>query len=368
MTVRLGVIGVGDVAQRDYLPEWRRLDGRAEVVVACGRTAVRVQDVARQFGAARWTTSFEEVVSAPDIDAIINLTPIQLHSTVTLAALSRGKHVYSEKPVAGSAADAETIRLQAEHSGLVVVAAPSVLLFPQLRLAGQLLAEGTLGAIHSAFGLAFAGVPPWAGYMSDPSPYFVAGGGPLYDMAVYPIHALTGLLGPVRRVSALSARTRDHFRVVDGEFADLLVNVEVDDNWHLLLELASGALASVQANSCTAGALAPELELQGERGTLALSLFDVAEPVRLVIDGEVSDRHVQHARASGPDHLLGIEHLVDCITRGEVPLPSVAHAGHVLDVLAAAEQSVRDSRTVDVSSSFPQRALFSPEEVTTSVR
>jgi predicted dehydrogenase len=358
--IRFGVVGVGDVAQRDYLPEWHRLDGRAELIAVCGRTTGRIASVARRFGAARATTSVEEVVSAPDIDAVVNLTPIQAHVDVTLAALEAGKHVYSEKPVAQSVADAERIGRTADEAGLVVVAAPSVLLFPQLRVAARIVADGDLGAIYSARAHAFAGVPPWEGYASDPSPYFLSGSGPLYDMAVYPLHALTGLLGPVRRVAALSQRTRDGFSVLEGEFAGVTVPVEVDDNWHLLLAFAAGALASVQANSCAACAAAPELELQGERGTVALSLLDVAEPVRLIVDDEESERRVEHVRAQGPDHLLGIEHLIDCIARRELPVPSVAHAVHVLDALAAAEASVCEGRAVDVGSTFPRRSFAAP--------
>jgi predicted dehydrogenase len=360
MTLRLGVIGVGDVAQRDYLPELSRLEGRAEVAVVCARTPQRARDVASRHDVPRWTTSYDEVVRAPDVDAVLNLTPIQLHTEVTLAALTAGKHVYTEKPLAGSSTEAARIAEAAESHGLVVVAAPCVMLFPQVRYVTALVASGALGRIHSARGLAFAGVPPWQGFISDPSPYFAAGGGPLVDMAVYPLHALTGLLGPVRRVTGLSRRTRESFRPNEGPSAGRMVHVEVDDNWHLVLELASGTLASIQANFCAEVAFAPELELQGERGTVGLSLLDVAEPVRVLVDGVASEEHVQHARAAGPDHLLGVEHLVDCIERSEAPTLSVDHARHVIDVLEAAQSSAASGCTARVSSSFgpaPQEEL-----------
>src|SRR4026207_947398 len=60
MTLRLAIVGVGDVAERDYRAEIRRLVGRVELVVACSRTANRARDVAERFLTPRWTTSYEE--------------------------------------------------------------------------------------------------------------------------------------------------------------------------------------------------------------------------------------------------------------------------------------------------------------------
>jgi predicted dehydrogenase len=51
----LAIVGVGDVAQRDYLPEFERVRGRAEIAVVCGRGVERVQDVAARFGVPRWS-------------------------------------------------------------------------------------------------------------------------------------------------------------------------------------------------------------------------------------------------------------------------------------------------------------------------
>jgi predicted dehydrogenase len=354
VTVRLAVIGVGDVARRDYLPELHRLTGRAEVTVACARRAVRAEEAAAAFGIPRWTTSYEEALASDDVDAILNLTPFSLHTEITLAALRAGKHVYSEKPLAATSAEAGTIAEAAARAGLVVVAAPCVLVFPQVQRAREILADGALGAVHTARGHGLGGVPPWSGFVSDPSPYFAAGSGPLVDMAVYPLHALTGLLGPVRRVTALSRRTRDSFEILEGPLSRTRVPVLVDDNWHLALELDGGVLATVEANNCADAALAPELELRGERGALGVSLLDVAAPVQLVADGESRDEPVPHERAEGPDHILGVAHLVDCIESGTEPVLGIAHARHVIDVIEAARLSAGEARTVDVSSDFPR--------------
>src|SRR5262245_65565550 len=117
MTLRLAIVGVGDVAQRDYLPEFGRLGDRVELVVACSRTADRARDVAERFRIPRWTTSYDEAVAVDDVDAVLNLTPFSLHVEVTLAALEAGKHVYSEKPLALTSAEARVIADRARRSG-----------------------------------------------------------------------------------------------------------------------------------------------------------------------------------------------------------------------------------------------------------
>ena len=360
MKLRLAIVGVGDVAERDYLPELGRIAGRVEAIVACSRGADRARDVAERFGIPRWTTSYHEAVSADDVDAVLNLTPFALHVEVTLAALEAGKHVYSEKPLALTSAEAHVIAEQAQRSGCVVVAAPCVLLFPQVRRAREIVESGELGAVFTARGHGQGGVPPWEGYLSDPSPYFARAGGPLVDMAVYPLHALTGLLGPVREVSAFSSRTRDSFDIAEGPFAGRSISVEAPDAWHLVVRLADGALASVEANNCAAAAIAPELELRGERGALGVSLLDVSEPVQVRVDGEGRTEAVPHERAAGPDHILGVEHLADCVEDGVEPVVSVAHARHVIAVLQAAALSTVEGRSVAVNSDFAALAPPSP--------
>ena len=361
----LGVVGVGDVAQRDYLPELPRLAAKARPVVACSRSAGRAAEVAERFGIGRWTTSYEEVVTAGDVDAVLNLTPFEVHEEVTLAALGAGKHVYSEKPCATSAAGATRLLDAERKAGRIVVAAPSVLVFPQLQRAKEVLASGRLGKVHNARGWAFGGVPPWVGYLSDPSPFFAETGGPLVDMAVYPLHTLSGLLGPVRRVAACSNRTRDSFEVVDGHAASRRVQVEVDDNWQVLLELDTGVLASLEANNCAASAAGPQLELQGEAGTMGLDLLDVSEPIRYWSAAGAEEEAVPHVRASGPDHLLGVEHLVDCILEGRRPVLGLEHAAHIIEVLDAAKRSARQGEFVEVTS---RPTTLSPATAGGSVR
>src|SRR5919202_6249927 len=105
--VNLAFLGVGDVATRDYLPEIHRLADRVHLVAVCGVSEERVRAVAQQYEIERWYSrgDYEQMLSENNIDAVVNLTPIQMHTATNLALLHCGKHVYSEKPLAASVGD-----------------------------------------------------------------------------------------------------------------------------------------------------------------------------------------------------------------------------------------------------------------------
>jgi predicted dehydrogenase len=293
------------------------------------------------------------MLAETDADAVINLTPIQLHYETTLAALTAGKHVYCEKPIATTVPHAERLSDEARRRGLTLVCAPSVMLFPQVQHAKTLLDRDAIGPVHAVVGQGHGGVPPWTGYPSDPSQFFAPGGGPLADMGVYPLHAITGLLGPVRRVGAMAASAQSSFIVPDGPLRGQQVPIAVPDNWHLLLDLGDERLASLTANNVARSSRAPQLELFGLRGTLSLNLLDVAAPVDLLDpDGTWTSLTVPHARAGGPDHLLGVAHLVDCVQNRQPPVLSIDHALHVVEIIAAAAQSITEGRAVELTTRF----------------
>src|SRR4051794_21827427 len=107
---KLALLGCGDVAQRDYLPEMYRLADKAEIVAVCGRSRDRAQRVAAQYGIPAYFGGYAQMLAETDAEAILNLTPIQTHAELTLAALQAGRHVYSEKPLATSVAQARQLQ------------------------------------------------------------------------------------------------------------------------------------------------------------------------------------------------------------------------------------------------------------------
>ena len=167
--LKVALLGCGDVAQRDYLPELHRLAGRVDLVAVCSRSESRARAVAVQYGAAAWYSDYQRLLDESGADLVANLTPIQIHAETTLAALRAGKHVYCEKPLASTVEAARRIAAEARERGLVLVCAPCVMLFPQVRYAQALLHDEVIGEVYSARGQGHGGVPPWSGYTSDPA-------------------------------------------------------------------------------------------------------------------------------------------------------------------------------------------------------
>lgn len=352
--VKLAFLGCGDVAQRDYLPEIHRIAHRVELVAVCGRTPERVRATAEKYNFQHWYTDYEKMLAETSAEAVVNLTPIQLHAETNVAVLQAGKHLYTEKPIATRVAETQRIQEEAGRRQRIVVSAPCVMLFPQVRYAQSLLQEDAIGPVHSAVGAGHGGVPPWHGYSSDPSQFFVTGGGPARDMGVYPLHALTGLLGPAQRVTAMAAQVLDRFTVPDGPVAGKEVRVEVPDNWQMLLDFGEARLAFVEASNCVRDTRVPQMELRGLSGAIAVNVIDVGAPVEVLRAG-VGWEQVklpQTGRAAGPDHLLGVEHLIDCIQHNRRPILSLDHALHVVEILEKAAASAQTGQTLAVETRF----------------
>src|SRR5262245_21091034 len=98
--VGIGIIGCGNVLSA-YFPQAQQLylRGEAEVVAACGRPAQR-DLVVDQLGVRKFVTDYHELLAIPGVDLVLVLTPTPTHLEITKAALSAGKLVLAEKPLA----------------------------------------------------------------------------------------------------------------------------------------------------------------------------------------------------------------------------------------------------------------------------
>ena len=114
--LRVAIVGAGDVARRDYLPEFHRLAGRARLELVCGRSAGSRQGSPASSAPAGWSTDWSDALG-DDIDVVVNLTPAPTHGEINLAAVQAGKHLYSEKPVARDRVEGARIADAAAASG-----------------------------------------------------------------------------------------------------------------------------------------------------------------------------------------------------------------------------------------------------------
>lgn len=113
--LRIGVIGCGYMAQMAHLPALSVVKD-AEITVLCDVRGDVARQLASRWNVPRWTTRVDEALDA-DVDAVFVLTPVQWHLNNVTVALRAGKHVFTEKPLAMSAASADQLRSLAESSG-----------------------------------------------------------------------------------------------------------------------------------------------------------------------------------------------------------------------------------------------------------
>ncbi len=139
----IGIVGAGNIASlnvRGYL-----LDPRCDVVAVCDPVDDRAAAAARSWGAARSTTSLEELLADPEVDAVEILTPTHLHRDHVLAATAAGKHVSCQKPIANTVSDALEMEKGAADAGVILRISECFRHYPPLERAKQLIGEGAIG-------------------------------------------------------------------------------------------------------------------------------------------------------------------------------------------------------------------------------
>jgi predicted dehydrogenase len=112
----------------------------------------------------------------------------------------------------------------------------------------------------------------------------------------------------------------------------------------------------VGANNCVRDTRAPQLEIFGLAGTIAIDLLDVSATVEVLRPGRGWEqvRLPATGRQAGPDHLLGVEHLVDCIEQQVEPVLSVDHAIHVVEIIEQAARAAAEGCALPVQQAFTQ--------------
>jgi predicted dehydrogenase len=324
--------------------------GEAEVVVACDVDASRGPLVRERFGIPRFSTDPIDVVEADDVDLVLVLTSIAAHGALAAASLRAGKHVLVEKPMATDlGAGRELLALAREH-GRLLLCAPHVILSPTYGAIWRLVRDGKIG--RPLVGRARYG---WAGPDWDPW-FYSAAGGALFDIAMYNITTLTGLLGPVRRVTAFTG-----IAVGRRSAGGALTTVEAEDNGQLILDHGDGVLSQVTAGFTMQQTRSPAVEIYGTEGTVQLLGDDWApQGHELWTRGTGAWRHYKDL---DPAWLWtdGLRHVVACIRSGTEPLIRPEHAFHVLEVVVRAREASARGAAQAVTSTFADLALGGDE-------
>jgi predicted dehydrogenase len=215
-----------------------------------GRDAGRLAEVARTYGVADWTTDLGAALADPGFPVFFDAAATGGRLALLNQAVAAGKHIYSEKPVAPSAADGRALLAAIEARGLKHGAVEDKLYLPGFRKLAHVLSEGTLGRVVGfklEFGWwVFDGVeaptqrPSW-NYRR------ATGGGLVLDMFPHWRYVIEGLFGPIRRVAAATATAIPERVDERGE----RYQVDVEDSASALVELESGVFGTILSSWAT---------------------------------------------------------------------------------------------------------------------
>ncbi|HLY00508.1 MAG TPA: Gfo/Idh/MocA family oxidoreductase [Roseiarcus sp.] len=197
--VKWGVLGVAKIAVEKVIPAMQRGEV-SEVAAIASRDGARARAAADQLGIPRAFGAYEDLLADPEIDAVYNPLPNELHVPWTLRALAAGKHVLCEKPIALDAEEGRQLIEARDRSGKLVAEAFMVRFHPQWRRARELARIGSIGelrAIQTFFSY----------HLLDPANVRnrPPGGGGLYDIGCYAILTARFIFGaePTRVVATI---------------------------------------------------------------------------------------------------------------------------------------------------------------------
>jgi predicted dehydrogenase len=198
-TVSWGVISPAKIGVEKVIPAMQK-GAVSRIDAIASRDLSRAKATAAQLGIAKAYGSYEELLADPEIEAIYNPLPNELHVPWTLKALAAGKHVLCEKPIALNAAEASELIAARDKSGKLVAEAFMVRFHPQWRRTREIARSGEIGtprAIHTFFSY----------YLLDPTNIrnIPPGGGGLYDIGCYAVISGRYIFGadPIRVVSTI---------------------------------------------------------------------------------------------------------------------------------------------------------------------
>jgi predicted dehydrogenase len=141
--VRLGVLGAGNIADMNVAGYVAHPD--CDVLAVCDVDREVAREAAARWGAPKVYEDVDDLLADPDINAVEILTPTHLHHQHVLDALSAGKHVSVQKPVANSVDDAVEMEKAAAAADRTLRISECFVHYPPLELAKELIAEGAIG-------------------------------------------------------------------------------------------------------------------------------------------------------------------------------------------------------------------------------
>lgn len=371
----VGIIGCGNISSAYFTlaPLFKGIK-----VVACADINMNAAELrAEEFGVTAQTV--EDLLANPEIDVVVNLTIPAVHYTVSKQILEAGKHVYSEKPLVLSLDEGEDLRRLAREKGLSVGCAPDTFLGGAHQLARKYIDEGGIGRITS--GTCHVMSPGMEMWHPNPDFFFLPGGGPILDLGPYYIANLINLIGPVKRVAALTSMASETRTITSEPRNGEVIPVKTPTNIHALLEFVNGATITLSASWDVWCHRHANMELYGTEG----SLF-VPDPNFFGGVVEATGRNKEIDALKGWEHPFGINNqesaqgpranyrtagladMAQAILEGRDARCSLDRVLHGVDVMTAILKSGATGEFISLSTTCTQPAALGIEEARALLR
>ena len=367
-TLGVGVLGAGAIAPPYYMAmqAWPQL----ELIACSSRGMDSAHAAAAKYGIA--ALEFVEMLADQSIDVIVNLTPVSAHFATSKAILEAGKHLYSEKPITSTLAEANELLAIAERNGLRIGCAPDTFFGSAHQEARAAIDRGAIGTpVSGSLFMGGAGVEAWH---PRPEGFYEPGAGPLGDHSPYYLTQLVNLLGPVAEVCGMGSRPQPVRALRNPARTGETLVAEVDTTVVALIEMAGGQVITLSMSWDMGPHGRVPMEIYGTTGTLQ-------NP-----DPNWSDGTVRIVAAEGvhqPDHshrpfsaktmitfqgtevaywrLCGLADMADAIVDNRPHRASGDVARHVLEVIEAIRHSSEQGRRVAIASRCTRPAAITDD-------
>ncbi|WP_417257468.1 Gfo/Idh/MocA family protein [Celeribacter sp.] len=368
----VGIIGCGNISKAylDLAPNFKAIEVRAVADI----NMEAAQGRASEYEGVRAET-VDALLAADDLDLIINLTIPAAHFEVTKRILEAGKHAYSEKPYVLSLEEGEELRAICEKTGLRVGSAPDTFMGGAHQMVRDLIDSGKVGTITSGTcHFMGAGMEMWH---PNPDFFFQPGGGPVLDMGPYYVTNLVQLLGPVKRVAALSNKGREQRTITtDCPRKGEVLDVVVDTNFHALLQFENGAAITMSLSWDVFAHEHQNMELYGTEGAIFVpdpnffgGTIRMAGTDREVHEVAQWDHPFAVANMEDGDagpranyRTAGVADMAQAIVEGRPHRCSLELATHAIDVLTSIMKSGETGAFVEISTTCERPAPVTPDE------
>jgi predicted dehydrogenase len=260
----------------DVLADAIQRSGKLEILSCYTRSDEKREKFAAKYH-CRPAASYEAMLADPEIEAIINTTPNDVHLVTTRAAAAAGKHVFLDKPIANSIADGRAITEACRKAGVVLALGYQRRRESHFRWIRQQIDDGLFGRLVNAEAnisrdrVGKIDLTSWR-YQAAGMP-----GGVMLQIGIHYIDVLEYLIGPIRAVR--------------GQLAQLALPGDNPDVASLMLEHENGALSTLNASYASAS----EYYLMNIYGRDATAYYDMHNGLRLLRRGESEPKAVECA-------------------------------------------------------------------------